>query len=42
MRPAIEMVTGIKIGPARSPLAPITEQEKEVLVDVMKSIGIKF
>lgn len=42
MRPAIEMVTGIKIGPARSPLAPITEHEKEVLVDVMKSIGIKF
>ncbi|MCI8274141.1 MAG: 4-hydroxy-tetrahydrodipicolinate synthase [Lachnospiraceae bacterium] len=39
MRPAIELVTGIKVGPARSPLAPITEEEKAVLVDVLKEIG---
>lgn len=39
MRPAIELVTGIKVGPARSPLAPITEAEKEVLVQVLKEVG---
>ncbi|MCI8464660.1 MAG: 4-hydroxy-tetrahydrodipicolinate synthase [Lachnospiraceae bacterium] len=39
MRPAIELVTGIKVGPARSPLAPITEEEKEVLVRVLKEVG---
>ena len=39
MRPAIELVTGIKVGPARSPLAPITDEEKAVLVDVLKKVG---
>ncbi len=41
MRPAIEMVTGINIGPCRKPLAPITEDEKKVLVDTLESIGVK-
>ena len=27
MRPAIELCTGIKIGPARGPLAPATDDE---------------
>lgn len=39
MRPAIELVTGIEVGPARSPLAPITEEEKAVLVGVLKEVG---
>ncbi|WHH58018.1 4-hydroxy-tetrahydrodipicolinate synthase [Petroclostridium sp. X23] len=39
MRPAIELVTDIKVGPARSPLAPITEDEKKVLIDTLKSVG---
>lgn len=39
IRPAIEMVTGIEIGPARRPLAPITDAEKEVLVNVLKEVG---
>lgn len=39
MRPAIEMVTGIKLGPARSPLAPATEEEMKVTVGVLKEIG---
>ena len=39
MRPAIELVTGIKVGPARSPLAPITDEEKAVLVDVLEKVG---
>ena len=39
MRPAIELVTGIQVGPARSPLAPITDAEKEVLVSVLKEVG---
>lgn len=39
MRPAIEMVTGIKIGPARRPLAPITEAEKEALAAVLRECG---
>ena len=39
MRPAIELVTGIKVGPARSPLAPITDAEKETLISVLKEVG---
>ncbi|MFT3984965.1 MAG: 4-hydroxy-tetrahydrodipicolinate synthase [Lachnospiraceae bacterium] len=42
MRPAIEMVTGIKVGPARRPLAPITEEEKKVLVAVLTDIGVQI
>jgi 4-hydroxy-tetrahydrodipicolinate synthase len=39
MRPAIELVTGINVGPARSPLAPIMDKEKEVLIATLKEIG---
>ena len=39
MRPAIELVTGINLGPARGPLAPATEEEMEVTVSVLKEIG---
>lgn len=39
IRPAIELVTGIEIGPARRPLAPITDEEKEVMVNVLKEVG---
>lgn len=39
MRPAIELVTGIKVGPARKPLAPITDEEKRVLVATLKEVG---
>lgn len=39
MRPAIELVTGIKVGPARSPLAVITAEEERVLVSVLKECG---
>ena len=48
LRPAIELVTGIHLGPARSPLAPATEEEhtagwlavaKNPLVDVIGHAG---
>lgn len=39
MRPAVELVTGIKLGPARSPLAPATDEEMAVTVKVLKEIG---
>ncbi|WP_251391415.1 4-hydroxy-tetrahydrodipicolinate synthase [Mediterraneibacter agrestimuris] len=39
MRPAIELVTGIKLGPARSPLAPATEEEMKVTKNVLMEIG---
>ena len=39
MRPAIELVTGIPVGPARSPLAPITDEEMAVLKQVLKEVG---
>ncbi len=39
MRPAIEMITGIKLGPARSPLAPATSEEMEVTAAILKEIG---
>ncbi len=39
MRPAIELVTGIQVGPARKPLAPITDEEKAILIDVLKACG---
>lgn len=38
LRPAIEMVSGLKLGPARSPLAPITAKEKAVLTKLLKEI----
>lgn len=39
MRPAIEMVTGIKLGPARGPLAPATEEELKVTESILKETG---
>lgn len=39
LRPAIEEVTGIKLGPARLPLAPATEEEMKVTLGVLKEIG---
>ncbi len=39
MRPAIELVTGIKIGPGRMPLSPITDEEMHVLKNTLKSVG---
>ena len=39
IRPAIEMVTGIKLGPARSPLAPATDAEMKVTTAILKEIG---
>ena len=39
LRPAIEAVTGIKLGPARLPLAPATEEEMAVTLGILKDIG---
>ena len=39
MRPAIELVTKIKVGPARSPLAPITRDELAVLKNILQETG---
>lgn len=39
MRPAIELVTGIDLGPARLPLAPATSEEMAVTTAVLKEIG---
>lgn len=39
LRPAIEAVTGIKLGPARSPLAPATDDEMKVTLGILKEIG---
>ncbi len=39
LRPAIEAVTGIKLGPARLPLAPATAEEMEVTLGILKEIG---
>lgn len=39
LRPAIEAVTGIHLGPARSPLAPATEEEMAVTLGILKEIG---
>ena len=39
LRPAIELVTGIKLGAARSPLAPATEEEMAVTTAILKEIG---
>ena len=39
LRPAIEAVTGIKLGPARLPLAPATEEEMAVTLGILKEIG---
>lgn len=39
LRPAIELISGIKLGPARSPLAPATEEEMAVTINILKEIG---
>ena len=39
MRPAIELVTGVRVGPARGPLAPITDAEQAVLKDALHKAG---
>lgn len=39
MRPAIERVTGIKLGPPRHPLAPATSEEMQVTERILKEIG---
>ena len=39
LRPTIELLTGIKLGPARSPLAPATEEEMNVMKGILKEIG---
>lgn len=39
LRPAIELVTGIHLGAARSPLAPATEEEMTVTAAILKEIG---
>lgn len=39
LRPAIELVTGIDLGPARSPLAPATDEEMEITTNILKEIG---
>ena len=39
LRPGIELVTGLKLGSARLPLAPATEAEMAVSAAVLKDIG---
>lgn len=39
LRPAIELVTGIKLGPARQPMAPATEEEMNVTIGILKEMG---
>ena len=39
LRPAIELVTRIHLGPARSPLAPATEEEMAVTTAILREIG---
>ncbi len=39
LRPAIEAVTGLNLGPARLPLAPPTEEEMEVTLGILKKQG---
>lgn len=39
LRPAVEKVTGIKIGPSRKPLAPATAEELEVTFKILRELG---
>lgn len=39
LRPAVEAVSGVKIGPARSPLAPATQEEMGVTLGILREIG---
>lgn len=40
MRPAVEMVSGLTIGPPRRPLNPINAEERAQLVQVLKEIKV--
>lgn len=40
LRPAIELKTGLPIGPARGPLAPIRPEERQFLEATMKELGL--
>lgn len=39
LRPAVEAVTGIKLGPARLPLAPPTQEELDVTFGILRETG---
>ncbi len=39
IRPAIEMVSGIRLGPARGPMAPATKEELEVTRKILQEVG---
>ncbi|QNM04583.1 4-hydroxy-tetrahydrodipicolinate synthase [Qiania dongpingensis] len=39
LRPAIEAVTGVKLGPARGPLAPAIKAEMDVTLSILKKQG---
>ena len=39
LRPAIEAYTGVKLGPARRPLAPATQAELDVTLGILKKQG---
>lgn len=38
LRPAIELVTGVKLGDARDPLAPAAEAETAVTTAILREI----
>lgn len=40
LRPAIQMVTGLEIGPTRSPIAPIRPEEEAYLKNMLKELGL--
>lgn len=40
LRAAIEVVTGITIGPPRRPLDPITESERKFLMELLKEVNL--
>jgi 4-hydroxy-tetrahydrodipicolinate synthase len=40
LRAAIEVVTGIKIGPPRRPLDPITDGERKFLMELLKEVNL--
>jgi 4-hydroxy-tetrahydrodipicolinate synthase len=39
IRPAIELITNVKLGPARLPLSPITEAERMVMEKALRDAG---
>lgn len=40
LRAAIEVVTGIKVGPPRRPLDPITDSERRFLMELLKEVKL--